>query len=81
MAVTSRVEQIVVICPECGHRYEDWYRPSINLQLDDFDEEYLQEATSATCPQCGTRVDLPTLIVDKEGVWHVPAQEMPPTRT
>ena len=40
--MTSPVEKIVVQCPECGKCYEDWWRPSINLQLDDFDDDYLR---------------------------------------
>ncbi len=61
--MTSPPEQIIVNCPKCGTRYEDWYRPSINLALDDFSEEYLAEASSATCPSCDHRVDLDSLVV------------------
>ena len=42
---------IQVECPERGTQYEDWYRGSINLALDDFDDEYLEQATTATCPK------------------------------
>ena len=67
--MTSPVEQIVVKCPNCGTRYEDWYRGSVNLNLDDdFDEEYLRQASTATCPTCGHVVELHTLVVSGD-VW------------
>lgn len=34
-----------MICPACGRVYSDWWRPSINLDLDDFDDAHLAEAT------------------------------------
>ena len=40
-------------CPRCAHEYDDWYRASINLDLDDSDDDYLREASTATCPDCG----------------------------
>lgn len=62
--MTSPVEQVRVECPGCGTVFEDWYRGSINLDLgEDFDEEYLREATTATCPACGHVVDLETLVL------------------
>ncbi len=67
--MTSPPEKIQVQCPECGTKYEDWYRPSINLGLDNFDDEYMKQATTATCPKCKTVVDLGTLIVRRDGVW------------
>jgi len=70
--MTSPIKRILVQCPQCGQEYEDWYHPSINLMLDDFDDDYLDQATSATCPNCGTKVPLSSLIVDKDGVFHVP---------
>ncbi len=30
--------------PGCSKAYEDWFRPSINLQLDDFDEGEVEES-------------------------------------
>ena len=38
--------------------------------LDDFDEEYLEEATSVTCPHCKHRMSVEVLIVDEDGVWE-----------
>lgn len=70
--MTMPPEEITVTCPECGNVYEDWYRGSINLQLDDFDDEYIEKASTATCPKCGTVVALGTLVVDRNGVWHLP---------
>ena len=50
--MTSPPEEITVECPKCGHIYQDWFRGSVNLDLDDFDEEYLDQCSSATCPEC-----------------------------
>ncbi len=57
--MTSPPREIEVECPQCGQVYVDWYRPSINLTLDDFDEEYLEGATTspATCCQVRRRVN------------------------
>jgi len=68
--VTSPAEKVVVECPSCGNRYEDWHRASINLDLDDFDEEYLREASTATCPKCRHVVELDTLILTGD-VWRL----------
>ena len=70
--MTSPPRKIRVRCPECETRYEDWYRPSINLALDDFDEEYLRQATTATCPECGHMVDPGSLVVRADGTWELP---------
>ena len=67
--MTSPPRQIEVQCPSCQALYVDWWRPSINLTLDDFDDEELQQATTARCPRCGTVVDLETLIVREDGIW------------
>jgi endogenous inhibitor of DNA gyrase (YacG/DUF329 family) len=67
--MTSVVENITVKCPKCGKMYEDWYRASVNLMFDDFDEEYLDKCSSATCPYCGYKVRFDNLIVDKEGTF------------
>ena len=70
--MTSPPEDIQVKCPKCGRVYKDWYRPSLNLQLDPWiDEDYIRKATTATCPDCGTVVELGGLIVDKRGVFKV----------
>ncbi|GIW41430.1 MAG: hypothetical protein KatS3mg076_2007 [Candidatus Binatia bacterium] len=68
--MTSPVVDIWVVCPECGQRYQDWYRPSINLTLDSFDEEYLREATTSKCPECGYVVEHAALVVGPDGVWR-----------
>jgi uncharacterized protein (UPF0212 family) len=70
--MTSPVETITVKCPKCGNVFKDWYRASVNLMIDDFDDEYLDECSSAICPQCGYKVEFGTLIVDSEGTFIVP---------
>jgi len=69
--MTSPPKDIQVTCPQCGHIYQDWYRPSINLNLDDFDDEYIERATTATCPLCQFKVFLGGLVVDRQGRWTV----------
>ena len=51
--MTSPPREITVTCPGCGHVCEDWYRPSTNLSLNNFDDDYLKEASTTTCPECG----------------------------
>ena len=65
--MTSPPEPIEAACPGCGHRYVDWYRPSINLSLDVFDDDYLEEASTTTCPECGGKYDLGTLFARRGG--------------
>ena len=48
-----------------------WYRASINLMLDDFEDDYLREATTATCPSCSYTVDFGGLMVRPDGVFEV----------
>ena len=43
--MTSPPAQVTVECPRCGHVYRDWWRPSINLDLDEFDDAYLDKAS------------------------------------
>jgi len=68
--VTSLPRQITVECPKCGELYMDWHRASINLMLDDFDEDYLDQAGSDTCPACGHRVELDVLVIDVDDTWR-----------
>ena len=67
--MTSPPEPITVECPNCRHEYEDWFRPSINLTLDDFDDDYLDRCSSATCPNFGCTVKIDVLVVDKNGTF------------
>lgn len=68
--MTSPPEDITVRCPECRKDYQDWWRPSINLTLDDFDDEYLRKASTSTCPYCGFVVEHAVLTVGSDGVWR-----------
>ena len=69
--MTSPIEEIEIVCPKCNKTYKDWYRGSINLRLDDFDEDYIDECSSAICPYCKFKVYFDTLVVDKDGVFTV----------
>lgn len=66
--MTMPVENITVQCPNCDRQYEDWYRGSVNLGLDDFDEEYLDKCSSAVCPHCQHKVYFQNLVV-KDGIF------------
>jgi endogenous inhibitor of DNA gyrase (YacG/DUF329 family) len=65
--MTSPVEEIEVQCPRCNKTYRDWYRGSFNPDLGEtWSEEYMRQATTATCPDCGHVVELGILIVRGE---------------
>ena len=63
-------EEITITCPDCGHVYKDWYRASINLALDDFGANYLEQASTTTCPVCRVTHDLGTLVVRPRQRWE-----------
>jgi hypothetical protein len=69
--MTSPLKDIKVLCPSRGIEYDDWMRGSINLELDDFDEEYIDQATSSTYPECNLKVYHQSLIVREDGVWEM----------
>jgi ribosomal protein L7/L12 len=62
--MTSPPQQIIVQCPACGHCYEDWYRPSINRWIETFSDEFIDQATTATCPRCNYKAALGAWISD-----------------
>lgn len=76
--VTSPVEEILVRCPECSHVYEDWYRASLNLTLESFSDDYMEKASTATCPKCGHKVELGGLVVSREDDEREVWEDMPP---
>jgi large subunit ribosomal protein L7/L12 len=77
--VTSPPEQIEVECPSCGTTYWDWYRGSVNLDLEGWEADdpevqaYLRQCSSATCPKCRHVVELEMLLVDGD-VWRFGGQ-------
>ena len=79
--MTSPPERITVACPKCGTRYDDWWRPSINLTLEEFSDEYLDEASSSTCPTCGHKVQHDALTVSTDGMFELDAAEGDPVGT
>ena len=68
--MTSPPQRISVECPQCEKIYEDWWRPSINLNIEHFDDEYLEKASTSTCPACGHKVSHSTLIVSGR-LWQI----------
>ena len=67
--MTSPPEKIKIKCPKCGTIYDDWYRPSINLTLDNFDEDYIEDASTSVCPNCKYVVLHNVLTVREDGKW------------
>ena len=67
--MTSPIDDILILAPAAATSIKDWYRASMNLGMDDFDDEYLDDASSAKCPDCGHKVVIDTLIVDHEGIY------------
>jgi hypothetical protein len=59
--MSSPCELIIVWC-SCGALYRDSYRASMNLSMDNFDDDYIQRMSSTTCPNCGLYSDLGTLL-------------------
>ena len=68
--MTTPPERVTVRCPLCGHVYDDWYRPSI-LGIEDFNDAYLDAASSAVCPRSEFKVYFDSLIVrDDTVIWE-----------
>jgi hypothetical protein len=60
--MSSPCELITVWCP-CGCVYDDSWRASMNLSLDHFDEAYIDLVSSTTCPECGLKTRLGSMLV------------------
>jgi hypothetical protein len=58
--MTSPITQITVMCPNCGEVFKDWWRASVNAELDPglATDEYLDEASTAKCPNCKEHIEL-----------------------
>ena len=68
--MTTPIEQITVECSGCGHRYEDYHRRSMNLSLDDFDDDYIEQMSTTTCPECGVKRSIGSLVVrEVDNTW------------
>jgi endogenous inhibitor of DNA gyrase (YacG/DUF329 family) len=73
--MTSPPEEVTVQCPACGTVYQDGYRASINFDLgEEFDQESLDECSSAVCPHCKHKVYFEQLVV-KDGVFRFTASD------
>jgi hypothetical protein len=68
--MASPIEKVTVHCPECDCVYEDWYRASLDLNRDNFDNEYLDQCSSAVCPACKHKVYFDNLIVT-DGIFYL----------
>ena len=71
--MTGPVEEVTIECPKCGRSYQTFYRGSMNLELDpQFDDDYIREMSTGTCPDCGGVVELGSLVVEPDGTWRWP---------
>ena len=68
--MTSPIETIEVICPQCGKVHSTSYRASMNLMLDNFDDEYIEAMSTTHCPYCGLQIELGALVVRDEHHWE-----------
>jgi hypothetical protein len=59
--MSSPPELIIVCCP-CGAVYLDSWRPSMNLSLEHFDDDYIERVSSTTCPNCALNTRMGTLL-------------------
>jgi hypothetical protein len=73
--MTSPPKQIEIECPNCHHRFKTWYRASMNLSLDPFTDDDVEENETKTCPWCKAKILLDTLVVEKDGTWRLDAEE------
>jgi hypothetical protein len=71
--MTTPPREVTVRCQRCGTVFQDWYRASVNLAVEGWDENdpdvqaYLEECSTATCPECGLRQPVAdVLVVDWE---------------
>jgi len=69
--MSSPITEIEVLCPRCGKTYKSFYRASMNLTLDNFDEEYIEKMTTGVCPSCGHKVKLGALVVRRDGAFEL----------
>ena len=44
-------------------RYEDYHRRSMNLSLDDFDDDYLEQMPTTPCSERGVKRSIGSLVV------------------
>ena len=61
--MTSAITWVDIVCPNCDHEYKDQHRASMNLDLDDFDDDDIDEMSTTTCPECGLKYGMGSLIV------------------
>ena len=53
-----------------GHRYKDYHRRSMDLALDDFDDDYLEQMSTTTFPECGVKRSIRSLVVrEVDNTW------------
>ena len=74
--MTSPVDEIEVECPNCATVFRTWYRASMDLTLDAFDDVYIKAATVKTCANCGYQIALGALIIRRRGVWELRAPRL-----
>ncbi|HDS1199506.1 TPA: hypothetical protein QDZ95_003030 [Shewanella algae] len=68
--MTMPPQDVIIECPVCGHEYSAMIRPSINRQLDNFDDAYVKCVTTSECPSCQAKIRS-GLVVDKDGNFNL----------
>ena len=67
---STPVEQVTVECSDCGYRYDEYHRRSMSLELDDFDDDYLEQMSTTICPECGGKPSIGSLVVrEVDNTW------------
>jgi DNA-directed RNA polymerase subunit RPC12/RpoP len=61
--MTRQPELVEAVCARCGTVYTTFYRPRLELELEPWTEEKIEQAATAACPECGSQDSLETLIV------------------
>jgi DNA-directed RNA polymerase subunit RPC12/RpoP len=69
--VSQPAQRIAVECPNCGHCFGDWALGAPELACDPQlgDPGWIQAASAATCPACGSTACCSGLAAERES-WR-----------
>ena len=62
--MSSNARPVIVRCSRCDYRFEDWWRPPVDLTRDHLDADYLDQATDTRCPRCGAELRFDALVAE-----------------
>ena len=75
----STPPELILVWCHCGAVYSGPSRPSMNLSIEHFDDEYVERMSSTSCPNCRSHSRLGTLLTRFEND-HLSMQFEPVTR-